>query len=423
MYEEIFLEVISIVRNDYAGCLDKKGWDRPEPYLETIRRLEAQQALTPAKFHELVQDYLLDFKDPHMYFLLKTDAGKETDAGFAVRRYMDRLYVTSAGREKRLAAGDSIRALDGIPIGELAEKHQRELMDEIPERQNWNKIIKKYKKCQVVTKAGTEMELELSAYPKEKYEPCHEIREIDENILLMTLTDFENPDKIRALIEENAEKLERCRYWVIDVRKNRGGTDAAFLRLLPYLFPEGKNVLTMEEDWKMTFHCTERNYHLTVEQIQSELRQIRDEETRKTLENFMERWRKNKGKGFVRLFEEDFEAVIEGRRLPEKVVILTDTGCGSSGENFVEICKKSPKVTVIGRPTAGVNGYANLAVKEWDDFQFYFPTSRLDKMDKVKNLLDLAAHPDVYLPWTPGHLQEDADLKEALRFLKGGPAQ
>ncbi|REJ19901.1 MAG: hypothetical protein C6W57_00655 [Caldibacillus debilis] len=70
MYEEIFLEVVSIVRNDYAGCLDKKGWDRPEPYLETIRRLEAQQALTPAKFHELVQDYLLDFKDPHMYFLL-----------------------------------------------------------------------------------------------------------------------------------------------------------------------------------------------------------------------------------------------------------------------------------------------------------------------------------------------------------------
>lgn len=57
---------------------------------------------------------------------------------------------------------------------------------------------------------------------------------------------------------------------------------------------------------------------------------------------------------------------------------------------FVEVAKKSLKVKVIGRPTAGVNDYSNLAVMEWaDTFALYYPTSRLSIIDKGEGMSEL----------------------------------
>ena len=35
--EKIFKEIVQIMHNDYAGCKDKQGWDRPEHFLQKIR--------------------------------------------------------------------------------------------------------------------------------------------------------------------------------------------------------------------------------------------------------------------------------------------------------------------------------------------------------------------------------------------------
>lgn len=106
MYSEIFTEIVSILHHDYAGCHDKKGWENPEYYAKKINILEAKNELTPALFVEIAQDYLLDFKDRHMYFILSNSVNqKNYTNGFKVRRYHDSLYVTEIETKKGFKKG------------------------------------------------------------------------------------------------------------------------------------------------------------------------------------------------------------------------------------------------------------------------------------------------------------------------------
>ena len=63
MYTEIFKELLTITHHDYAGYLDKKGWDRPDHYLRTIKLLERDDKLEDESFSQLVNEYLLDFNN------------------------------------------------------------------------------------------------------------------------------------------------------------------------------------------------------------------------------------------------------------------------------------------------------------------------------------------------------------------------
>ncbi|PEY93521.1 peptidase, partial [Bacillus cereus] len=139
---------------------------------------------------------------------------------------------------------------------------------------------------------------------------------------------------------------------------------------------------------------------------------------------FIQDLKKNYKKGFVTfdtsgLPKELQSLKIHGRKSPSRVVILTDDTCGSSGDSFVEVAKKSLKVKVIGRPTAGLNDYSNLAVMEWaDTFALYYPTSRLSIIDKGEGMSGIGIQPHIHIPWTPEHIQEDVDLKLALQLLQ-----
>ena len=146
-----------------------------------------------------------------------------------------------------------------------------------------------------------------------------------------------------------------------------------------------------------------------------------DEETRRVFHIFKRELLNNKGKGFVEFDFTDMgpDMFIKGKASPKRVIVLSDMYCGSSGDSFVEICKKSPKVTVIGRATMGVNDYANLAKKKWDDgFVMMYPTSRLSRIDQGNGMTGVGILPHVHIPWTPAHLHEDIDLEHALRLLE-----
>ncbi|KIL48377.1 hypothetical protein KR50_14130 [Jeotgalibacillus campisalis] len=119
---------------------------------------------------------------------------------------------------------------------------------------------------------------------------------------------------------------------------------------------------------------------------------------------------------FQELLQETF---IKGTLLPKSIVVLTDNSCGSSGESFVETCKKSTKVKVMGRATMGLNDYANLASKSWDEgFVLMYPTSRLSRIDENKGMTGIGVEPHEYIAWTPEHLKTDVDLNMALSYLE-----
>lgn len=416
MYIDIFNEVVDIMQNDYAGHQDKKGWDSPDTYRESILQLNQQGHLDDYTFIKIVNDYLLDFKDPHMFFISKDEnSSTNRDIGFKVRRFKDGLYVTETTKETNIDTGDKIIALDGLSVNELEEKHIKELMGEAPERQRWERIIEKYNKALLEKNGKKNTVLNLSLYEKEIYNPLHHAERLNSHTLLMTLTDFFSSETIEKVLKDHELVMKNLKNLIIDVRKNRGGSDASFRQLLQHLFPAGKTSVSLD-NYKMDFNITERTANLQINGLRSLYQETSNESYKQSLKDMINFFEINTGKGFVSL-DNGGEFEVEGSEFPENIVILSDVYCGSAGDIFVDLAGRSKKVTVIGRATAGLNDYSNLINKDWNDvFSLYYPTSRMEYLDKGEK--DTGIEPDIYVQWTPEHLLSDLDMKTALNFLE-----
>jgi hypothetical protein len=419
MYTETFREIVDILHHDYAGFVDKKGWDTPDEYEKKIIELENEGKLTPNIFTEIVQDYILDFKDPHILFnLIESETQNNYNNGFRVRRYEDKLYVTRLTGESRIKIGEAIVSLDNTPIPQLVERHQRELMETKAEREEWRSIITKYSVAEVMDSVGDIRYLELKKYEK-SYKPVHTIERINEDTMCMTLSDFFNPEPIDSLINKHKSELENIKNLIIDVRINNGGRDLSFMSLSQYIFPAGTNKIDTSF-YNMKFNCTVRNADITIHSINEELEKTDNDQYREGMKQWRAPWEKNRGKGFVSFNDESsgHQFEIHGHECPKNIIILADNYCGSAGDIFVYLCKQSSKVTVIGRPTMGINDYANLnEIKLNDQFNFLYPTSRLDQLDNRDPNHEQGIKPHIYIPWTPEHIEKDIDLEAAMQFL------
>ncbi|AIF43079.1 S41 family peptidase [Virgibacillus sp. SK37] len=419
MYISIFNEIVRIMHEDYAGCLDKRGQHRPKIFRQRIVDLE-KSGKNDQIFIDIVKDYLLDFQDRHIHLGIAGNAASKVTTGFQVRRFRESLVVTRCDQENRLIPGDEIIALDDVDVLELVQRHKRQLMETEAEREDWESILPLYTTARV-KKASREIHsLTLQKAPKQPIPPIYSFNKISNDLALMVLTDFMDENAISELIRENEKILGSVENLVIDVRINNGGSDLAFLKLLPYLF-EGETInLSDFDDGQMLTNCTELNVDLRVELLEIAVGRVKDEETIKQIKELITELKRNRGAGFVELNfgtkEESF--VLPTKKGPEKIIILSDVYCGSSGDSFVEICKHSSKVTVVGRPTLGLNDYANLAIKKLESkFELWYPTSKLSKVEGGKGMTGVGIQPDIYVPWSPAHLQEDLDMKRALEII------
>ena len=420
MYTEIFDDIISITHNDYSGHLDKKGWDEPGKYRTEIKRMEDEDVLDAGTFQEIVEDYLLDFKDRHMYFRLKENEKHNTyHNGFSTRRFDDKLHVAEVTDEDRLETGDALLSLDGIPVSVLVGKHARELFESVPERKNWDLIIPRYDRCKIEGRNGTVKTVELRQFVRQNQKLQFKVDWLKEDMLFMSLPSFGDVKAVELLLEQYERELAVAESLIIDIRKNGGGSDLAFRKLLPYLFPEGETSITLEDSIQ-EFNCTRRNVELTAKVFGRFLENINDETVKKNLNKYVDDIKKNVGKGFKVLEDEPPAINIQGKAFPKEVVALSDVKCASASEALIEFCKESPKAVVMGRATAGVNDYSNLVIEEWENlFELWYPTSRMAGMNKrTAGEAASAIRPDIHIPWTPEHASRDVDLEKALEFLQ-----
>ncbi|QAA32439.1 S41 family peptidase [Clostridium manihotivorum] len=420
-YLEIFDDIASIMRTDYSGCNDKKDWDAPEIFRNQLISLEKDNNLDAITFKEIVSDYLLDFKDGHVSLTLSgNNSPKAYDNGFKCRRHKDKLYITHVGKEKRLEKGMAIVAMDDISITELGTTYKKniQVLGSHADRENWSSVLLKHKQCVVETKSGEAFEMILEKYEKEKYIPEYSIKPIGNDTLLIKLTDF-NDDDISKLIEDNRAALDTAKYLIIDVRVNYGGSDSAYMKLLDYIFPREISFNQLHIDVTQ-YNMTERNYTLRTTQLKQYLTQVEDQNTKKVIKDYLDTMDKYRNKGFVEFDINDSvpNVKINGRKSPEKVVVLQDVYCGSSGDSFVVIAGQSEKVTLIGRGTAGITDYSNVAVQQYENgLMLWYPTSRDAGIDNGKGLTGVGATPDIYIPWSPEHIEKDIDLEKAIEFL------
>lgn len=419
MYKSIFEEVISIMHHDYSGFEDKRGWDHPDDFREILNA--NMNTFTDDDFTAFVADYLVDFKDDHIFFKrIQKESEPQQVRGFQVRRFEDGLYVIAVQFDEGIHIGEKIIALDGIPIEELRKRHHRYVNENHPEREKWNPILAKHATCTIQNEQGTKRIVEMRFFDKVARVPIYSIEKMVEGPVLITFTDFADPDTISTLIRNHLDLIAAAESLIVDVRINFGGSDVSYYELLPYLFPKEEQELFDPALHTMLYNCTKRTCDLQLKGLDEQLAQIKDEQTRSMLNNFKKFFEKNAGKGFVNFSDgENNSFIMKGKEMPKKVIVLSDVYCGSSGDSFVENTKLSDKVTVVGRATAGLNDYINLTCMRWKEgFEFWYPTSKLKRVDDGKGMTGIGIEPDLYIPWTPEHIHKDVDMQKALELLR-----
>lgn len=400
---EIFRDVVGVMTKDYAGYFEKKHLNHPENYVIT-------DDMDDIEFLQTIQSYLLDFRDGHLSFNMKNK--KTAFKGFRVRRYENALYVTELHGEQRLQIGDKIVALDGVSIEQFEKVHSKILKDQVPERQYWNVALSNVNSIKV-HKDNQLVEYDLEEYDSPSYTPEYSFRQLDSQTVYIKITDFMQSEPIQNLVADNEQALNEAQNLIIDVRMNYGGSDLFYFPLLDYIF-ERKIPVTefFQQDEVMYTNYTENNCNLRIAVLNEFLAQPLDAETKAQIEEEIRAYSLNKGKGLL-IVEEEWDYVINGRPVPANVYILSDTMCGSSGDTFVKHTKKSPKVTVVGRATMGIIDYCNVATKDYGDYKFGYSVS---KMNDKYHCNETGVLPDIHIPWTPKHLEEDVDLNYVLNL-------
>ena len=358
----------------------------------------------------------------HVWFGLK-----ETQLpGFKVRYYQDCLYVLQANSDTELKRGDQILALDGKALPQVYQEHKDYFVSATPERQNkeWAYFVEHAGEVTVV-RNGKEAQLHVQPTAHPKKPPQFEWRSLSEDVVYLKLEDFTDEAAITQLYADSQAAIEQAKYLIIDVRVNYGGTDSLYYPLFKYTLPQGKTFsdLDLPSDDGMEILYTDRNVDLRQQLMQNILEDPNlSAETHQILKEFLKELEENRGKGYVLYGDEDsnqnFLPDVLGLARPEKVFVLADVTCGSSGDNFVDTMKKMPKVTVLGRPTMGILDYSNCCVKDFGDYELLFPTSRDIRIDQGKGMNDKGVEPDILIPWTPEHLERDVDLEECLKYCK-----
>jgi hypothetical protein len=412
-YMKMFNEIIHIMHNDYAGKDEKLNWDEPLIYQQKIEEAYQKQALNDDVFYELVFEYLEAFNDLHILF--RDEKTHHKQIGFSVRRYDRFLYITEVyDQDLPLEKGMKITQIDLKDILHYEQKYKQRFLHIHHERQNWNELLKRANTITIQLENQELVEYEILSSMNNQNEP-YAVKPIDSNILYFKFIDFCRSTEMNQLLENHQDLISSTPYWIIDVRKNSGGSDMIYYPILPFLFSKGEQIINEETYLLMS----DRNCKLRIDTLNEFLKHANHNlETHQMIESYILDIHKNWGKGFIKQAEEKTTTFHETYEYPKKVIILTDVLCSSSGEQFVFDAKQAKKVHLLGRPTLGVLDYSNLAkVKLNEHFTLWYPTS------KTANTLshyftNEGIYPNTYIPWTPNHINEDVDLLEAINILQ-----
>jgi hypothetical protein len=420
-YDAIFRDIAGSVLHDYAGFDEKKAHHDSLWFSAACQTAQRKGQLNDQVFFQLTGQYLATMQDRNLQLRLGDQAACRADSrGFHARSYQGRLYVTHAQQETRLHPGDQLITLNGTPPS-LYRKRQKKntLGSDVEEREIWGPVLKMSGRCLVKHTDGTDENLTLRSYPYSDKLPRLGGRLIGKNTLYLDLPHFTDPEAVEKLLASKEKSLARCSRLILDLRRNIGGTETAFIPLLRYVFREPLLLRDIYDDKGLYTNYTENNCRRKSQMLEHFLPRA-DRQSEKLVRTMMAELKEKSGQGM--LWEPDEElaadtATVGGYGNFEKIIILSDTWCEYAGETFISLCKKSPLVTVIGRPTMGNIDYCNPVSVLYDNrFTFTYPMSKTKAAMEGKGVSGKGVSVDIHVPWTPAECEEDILLKQALKL-------
>ena len=244
------------------------------------------------------------------------------------------------------------------------------------------------------------------------------IKILSKNTVLLTFPTFYDSYKgdIELLLKKNRSILESHPNWIVDVRKNNGGSDGTYQPLLHWLLSGG--YVQQNVEWLATSDnlraqetiCSMAGDKVacarSIEPVVAALRNT--PAGRYTLAN-----------GEVALTY-GVPSNSEKHR-PKHVAVLIDRACGSSCEQFLLTVRESQSVKLLGRPTSGELDVSNLRPHPLPSgFRaVFYATSRSLRLPDMP-IDQIGIQPDILLPRPADAVATDNEVSHVQRWMEGG---
>ena len=372
-YDELFDEICSILREDWAGrSLCGEALDL-RYYHQAVGQAWHDRKLDDHLFLRYIRQMLACTGDRHLRFCMAaSDRYTSCCPGFRVRRYEDCLYVTDARDETRLAAGDRIiRINGGTPSFHRRSIQKNFFYADAPEREDWAELLQMAESIDVIHPDGRQEQFMLRQYPLA--EP------------------FLSQPQIHKLTDRT----------VIDLRNRSGPSEEdldSFLSLVCRT-PTPLSVLT-ETDYRVNY--SRRNCIIRAAAIHD----------LPGSDVFIAELAEKAGRGYLAESADDGTVIPAGT--DTDVYILIDTWTRGNAE-LLALAGRRAGAFLIGRSTLGTLDLSCDVSYAMDDrYIFTWPTAITSAAARHQGVFGKGVIPDLPIPWSPAECTEDVLLKAAV---------
>lgn len=376
-FDELFGEIVSILRHDWAGALLAGGRLDPQYYNQSIGQAWKDGTLDELLFLRHVSQMLACTGDRRLRLTQRpSETYTPSRPGFLARRCENALYVTASTGDDRLAAGDRIDRINGGTPAEHRRKIQKNFFyADDPEREDWLGLLKMAEHIDVTHADGSAERIELRAFPITPAAPV--------------------PPRVITTADG----------MILDLRNLPDIGEDELLSLLP-LVCRRDTPLSELIDTELFVNYTRHNCLIRAAALQ----------TMPGTEEFIAELAEKAGSGYL---PEDIgdDTVIPG--LADKpVAVLTDTWTRDGAETLALAAKRAG-AHLIGRPTLGTIDLCGDVSYELDErYVLTWPTAVTKAAREGRGVFGRGVAPDLYIPWTPAECQGDPLMQAALEYLK-----
>lgn len=406
-YQQLFRDIVTILRRDYAGR-DIMG-DRfaPRYYTQAIGQAWNDSRLDDLLFLRYVNQMLACIGDRNLCLSRRPNEDYAPwSPGFYTRRYGDALYVTAVTAETGLSVGDRITAINGGSPSKHKALIQKDFFrGSIPEREDWNGLLKMGDILTVTHPDGTTEQTALRHHPPAPPALTPSLELFDDGTVCLRPGPFETGADTAGFVESHAETLGRARALILDLRNGRGTDEEEIYPLLPYLCQKDTPLKSLLDETVVVNH-SRLNCILKAAGLQN-IPEAAD---------YIAELAARADTGFA---EEslDFEDAVTGALAPETVVVLTDTWCRDAAETLALAAKRAG-AHLIGRETLGtVHTLAPVSYELDERYILTWPTALTKAAFGGAVYPGEGIRPAESIPWTPEELERDLLLEAARAYI------